>query len=80
MDIRYGTSNVKCSCSASSLKIVASKLAKYNFDLMAVQEVRWEKDENQQMIIHFTMEMGMLIISLEQSFLYIRKSDQQLTW
>jgi hypothetical protein len=29
-------------CRAVSLKTVAGKLAKYKFDVMAVQEVRWD--------------------------------------
>jgi exonuclease III len=41
MDMRFGTWNVKSLCGAGLLKTVASELAKYGLDLMAVQEVRW---------------------------------------
>jgi len=35
-----------------------------NLDLVAVQDVRWDKGEvSQQTIIHFSMEMGMLVIA-----------------
>jgi hypothetical protein len=50
-----------------SLKIVASELAKYNINLVTVQEVRWgngvSQSASQQMIIHFSVETGMLIIT-----------------
>jgi hypothetical protein len=63
-DTRYGTWNVRNLYRAGSLTTVVSKLTKYNFDLEAVQEVRWfEAVVSQQMIIHFSMEMGMLIIT-----------------
>jgi hypothetical protein len=32
---------------------------------------------NQQTVIHFSMEMGMPIITYGQVFLYIRESDQK---
>jgi exonuclease III len=63
MDMRFETWDVRSIYRVCSLKTVASELAKYNLDLMAVQEVRWVKGGRQQMIIDFAMEMGMLIIT-----------------
>jgi hypothetical protein len=50
---------------AGSLKTAASKLAKYNLDLVAVQDVRWVKGGSQpaERLYIFFMEMGMLIIT-----------------
>jgi exonuclease III len=39
MDMRFGTWNVRSLYRAGSLKTIASELAKYNLDLVAVQEV-----------------------------------------
>jgi len=47
MDMRFGTWNVRSLYRAGSMKTVASKLAKYNLDLAAVQEVRWDEGSNQ---------------------------------
>jgi exonuclease III len=41
MDMKCGTYNVRGLCGAGSLKTVESELAKYNFDLVGVQEVTW---------------------------------------
>jgi hypothetical protein len=43
MDIIFGTWYVGSLYWAGSLITVASKLAKCNFDLMAIQEVRWDE-------------------------------------
>jgi hypothetical protein len=43
MDIRFGTWNVRSPYKVGSLKVAASKLVKYNLDLVAVQEVRQDK-------------------------------------
>jgi hypothetical protein len=43
MDMRFGTWNVRSLHRAGSLKMVASKSAKYNTDLVAVQIVKWNK-------------------------------------
>jgi len=43
MGMRFGTCYVECIHRAIALKTVASILAKYKFDLTAVQEVRWDK-------------------------------------
>jgi hypothetical protein len=48
----------------NSLKTVASKLAKYNLHVVAVQEVRLMRVVvSQQMIIQFSIEMGTLIFT-----------------
>jgi exonuclease III len=59
MDMRFGTWTVRSLYRAGSLKTVASELAKYNLDLVAVQEVRWVKGSSHP--ADFSMEM--LIIS-----------------
>jgi exonuclease III len=41
MDMRFGTWNVSSLYRVGSLKTVASELAKYNINLVVVQEVRW---------------------------------------
>jgi len=56
MDVRFGTWNVRSIYRAGLLK-----MAKYNLDLVAVHEVRWVEGVSQQNIVHFCMEMGMLI-------------------
>jgi exonuclease III len=39
--MRFGTWNVRSLYRAGSPKTAAGELAKYNLDLVAVQEVRW---------------------------------------
>jgi exonuclease III len=63
MDMRFVTWNVRSLCMAGSLKTVASKSEKCNFDLVAVEEVRWDEGDSQQTIIYFSMEMGLPIIT-----------------
>jgi exonuclease III len=41
--MRFGTRNVRSLYGTGSVKTVASKLAKHNADLVAVQEIRWDK-------------------------------------
>jgi hypothetical protein len=41
MDMRFGIWNVRSLHIVGSLKTVTRELAKYNFDLEAVKEVRW---------------------------------------
>jgi hypothetical protein len=43
MDMRFGTWNVRSHYRIGSLKTAARELGKYKFDLVGVQEVRWEK-------------------------------------
>jgi hypothetical protein len=64
MDMRFGPWNVRSPYRAGSLKTVARELGKYKLDLVGVQEVRWEKGAPKgQMIIRFSVEKGMKIIS-----------------
>jgi hypothetical protein len=52
-----------------SLKTAASEFAKYNFNLVTVQEVRGVEGEvSQQMIIHFSMAMEMLLSLMDRPF------------
>jgi len=58
--MRFGSWNVSRS---DALKTVASKLAKYNLDLVALQQVRWDTEGSQPAdSYHFSMEIEMLII------------------
>jgi exonuclease III len=43
MDMRFGTWNISRLYRIGSLKTVARELGKYKVDLVALQEVRWEK-------------------------------------
>jgi hypothetical protein len=47
MDIRFRTCNVRSLCRVGSLNVVASELAKYKFDLVTVQEDRWDEGKSQ---------------------------------
>jgi hypothetical protein len=40
MDVRFRTWDIRSRCRADPLKIEVSELAKYNLDVMAVQEVK----------------------------------------
>jgi hypothetical protein len=46
MDVRFGKWNVTNLYRAGALRTLASEVAKYNLDLVAVQEVRWDKGGN----------------------------------
>jgi hypothetical protein len=62
--MRFGSWNVRSLYRAGLLKVVASELAKYNLDLVALERsgvLRFSV--NQQTILHFYMEMRTLIIS-----------------
>jgi hypothetical protein len=79
MGMGFGTWKVRSLYRVGSLKTVATELAKYNLDLVAVQEVTWVMGGSQPPEdIHFSMELEMLIITYGQAFLYIRKLYQQL--
>jgi exonuclease III len=43
MDMKFGTWNVRSLLRSGSLKTVSGELAKYELDLVGVQEVRWDK-------------------------------------
>jgi exonuclease III len=43
MDMKFGTWNVRCMYRAGSLRTVAEEMSKYKLDLLAVQEVRWDR-------------------------------------
>jgi hypothetical protein len=60
--MRFRTRNVRNLCGVGLLKKVASKLAKYNLDLVAIKAVRWDNGGSELAITQFSMEMGMLII------------------
>jgi exonuclease III len=47
MVVRFGLWNVRSPYRASLLKTIARELAKYNLDVVAVQEVRWNKGGSQ---------------------------------
>jgi exonuclease III len=64
MVMRFGNWNIRNLFKAGSLKTVASELAKYNVDVVAVQEVILDEGgSHQEIIIQFSMIMGMLIIT-----------------
>jgi len=52
-------------CRTGSLKTVASELAKFTSDAVAVQEVRWDNggNEPEDDCIYLSAEMGVLIIT-----------------
>jgi exonuclease III len=47
MDMRFGTWNVRSLYKAGSLQTAASELAKYNLNLVTIQEVRWVEGGSQ---------------------------------
>jgi uncharacterized protein YpmB len=47
----------------AAMKVAARELAKYKLDLVTVQEIRSVNGDSQQVIIHFSMEMELLIIT-----------------
>jgi hypothetical protein len=78
MDMRFGTWNVKILCRAGSLKTVASESPKYNFDVVAAQDVRWDEGGTQPADdCTFLCGNGNVNNRLEAS-LYIKESGQWL--
>jgi hypothetical protein len=65
MESGYGfvTWNVRNLYRTGLLTTVASELAKCNLDLVAVHEDIWVEGVSQQTIVHFSVEMGLLIIT-----------------
>jgi hypothetical protein len=47
--------------------------------LVTAQEVRWNKGGTEPGFTHFSMEMGMLMVTYGQAFSYMRASLSQLT-
>jgi hypothetical protein len=43
MEMKFGTLNVRSPYRSGSLKAVSGELAKYKFDIVGVEEVRWDK-------------------------------------
>jgi hypothetical protein len=80
VEMRFGTWNVWSLYNTGSLKSVASELAQCDFDLVVVRKVRCDARvvASHQMVIHFSMEMGMLIVTCKSAFSYVRESYQQL--
>jgi len=65
----FGTWNIRSLYRSDSLTTVARGLARYTFDLVSVQDVRWDKGGTITAgIIFFSMEKEMKIINLEQTF------------
>jgi hypothetical protein len=50
--MRFGTSNVRTLYRVGSLTAAASELARYELDLMGVQEVRWDKGDMVRAGVH----------------------------
>jgi len=71
-DILLGTWKVRSLYRAGSLMAAVRELARYKLDLLAVQEVRWDKEGTVKAGDYiFFMGKEMKIISWEQGFLYI---------
>jgi hypothetical protein len=66
MDMRFGTWNVRNLYLLGYLKTISRELTKYKLDLVGVHGT-WVA-LNQQMIIHSSVEMRMLISSQGQTF------------
>jgi len=56
--MRFGTWNVRSLYRAGSLKAAGRELARYKFDLVGIQEVRWDKGG--------TVRAGIIIFSMEE--------------
>jgi len=76
--MRFCTWNVRSLYRSGSLKTVARQLARYELDVVGVQEVRWDERCTEQGIIFFSMEREAKIVSWEQDFLYTTEKYQQL--
>jgi exonuclease III len=63
MDMRFGTWNIRSLYRIGSLKTVARELGKHKVDLVAVQEVRWEKggtERAEDYTFFYGQEMGII--------------------
>jgi exonuclease III len=62
--MKFETWNVRSFYGPGSPKTVPGKLQKYKLDLLAVQEVRWDKGDSETADDNtLSMEMGMVIIT-----------------
>jgi len=81
IDTGFCTWNVRSLYRTGSLKTVTRKLEKYNLDLVAVQEIRWD-EVGSQPADGYTIFYGngKPKYHMDTSFflLHIRQSDQQL--
>jgi exonuclease III len=79
MDMRFGTWNVRSLYRAGSLMTVSRELARYELDLLGVQEVRWEGGGTEP-AGEYTFFYGKKNENHElgTGFLCIRESYQQL--
>jgi len=58
-DTRFGTWNVRSLYKAGSLTAAVREIARYELDLVGVQEVRWDwRAREEQGIIMFSMEVN----------------------
>jgi exonuclease III len=72
--MRYGTWNVRSLYRSGSPMTVARELARYKFDLVGVQEVRWDKGDTVRAgDFTFFYGKGNKVINGEQVFLYTRE-------
>ena len=69
--MRFGTWNVRSLYRVGSLAAAAAReLARYKFDLVAVQEVRWDKGGTVRAgYYNFSMEEETKIVNWEQDFM-----------
>jgi exonuclease III len=56
-DMRFGTWNIRSLCRLGTVKSVVEELERYKFDLVGVQEVRWE-EEGYQTADNYTLFYG----------------------
>ena len=78
--MRFGTRNVRSQYRAGSLTAAARELARYELDLVSLQEVRWDKGDNARAgDCIFTMErkrkpsIGNRIFCTPQNFCTVEK-------
>jgi exonuclease III len=72
--MRFFAWNVRSLYRSGSLTTVA----RYELDVVGLQEVRWDKGGTEQRIIFFSTEREAKIVSWGQDFLYTTEKYQQL--